>query len=115
MSKHLKKDQFIHRECYVCCICNKYIETTKAIILDTGQLICFRCNICHHCKEAIDEKSFQYQGAHMTVGYIWHKNCFKCSVHVCIYYCFEIIIPMQACYKELSPDGYCLKCENIGL
>ena len=117
MSKDLKKDHFVHPECYMCCICKKYIETTNAILLDTGQLICFKCNKCCRCKQAIDEKSFKYQGAHMTAGYLWHKNCFKCSVRVCIYHYYEIIfvIPMQACYRPLDHDGYCLKCGVISL
>ena len=80
----LKKDQFIHQECYVCCPCNNYIERTNAMILDTGQLICFRC------KQTIDEMSFKYQGAHMTAGYLWHKNCFKCFVRVFNYHKFKI-------------------------
>ena len=118
MSKQLKNNQFIHRECYVCCLCNKYIETTNAMILDTGQFICFRCNKCYRCKGAIDIMSIKYQGAHMTAGYLWHKSCFKCSVCVFIYHWFEItiiIISMQTCHKPLEPEGYCLKCRTIGL
>ena len=54
---------------------------------------------------------------HITAEYLWHKNCFKCSVHVFIYYLSEIIfiISMKACYKPLDPDGYCFKCGIIGL